>query len=111
MRAQFRDCGLADAVPVAALTGMSFYGAEDMAGNAAEWVSDFYDNAYYTRAPAADPPGPLVAPRTSAAAAATTPTPARSAPPPAPPPTTPPPPVSAARATFEGRAQIFWFDG
>jgi sulfatase modifying factor 1 len=57
-RAQFASCGLADAVPVGALAGTSYYGAEDMAGNLAEWTSDFYDAAYYTRSPDADPRGP-----------------------------------------------------
>jgi iron(II)-dependent oxidoreductase len=57
-RAQYKDCGLADVVPVGGLAGTSAYGAEDMAGNASEWVSDLFDDTYYTRAPASDPPGP-----------------------------------------------------
>ncbi len=38
--------------------GESPYGALDMAGNAAEWVADWYDEAYYARSPAIDPAGP-----------------------------------------------------
>ncbi len=29
-----------------------------MLGNAWEWVADWHDEAYYTRSPASDPPGP-----------------------------------------------------
>ncbi len=39
-------------------TGASFYGAQDMAGNATEWVSDWYDAAYYAASPSTDPAGP-----------------------------------------------------
>jgi formylglycine-generating enzyme required for sulfatase activity len=39
--------------------GSSRYGALDMAGNAMEWCSDWYDPDYYARAPAANPTGPL----------------------------------------------------
>jgi formylglycine-generating enzyme required for sulfatase activity len=35
------------------------YGALDMAGNAAEWVADWYDPNYYRSAPLSDPPGPV----------------------------------------------------
>lgn len=38
--------------------GMSPYGALDMAGNAAEWVADWFDPNYYRVAPLTDPPGP-----------------------------------------------------
>jgi len=38
--------------------GASPYGALDMAGNAAEWVSDWYDAAYYASSPSTDPTGP-----------------------------------------------------
>ncbi|MBA3752918.1 MAG: SUMF1/EgtB/PvdO family nonheme iron enzyme [Nitrospira sp.] len=38
--------------------GASPYGALDMAGNAAEWVQDWYNPNYYRTAPASDPPGP-----------------------------------------------------
>jgi len=37
--------------------GASPYGALDMAGNVAEWVSDFYQKDYYAKSPAKDPQG------------------------------------------------------
>lgn len=39
-------------------TGKSFYTALDMAGNAFEWTSDWYDPNYYGASPVADPLGP-----------------------------------------------------
>ena len=38
--------------------GRSVYGVYDMAGNVSEWVSDFYDQFYYKRAPMMNPTGP-----------------------------------------------------
>ncbi|WP_413936437.1 formylglycine-generating enzyme family protein [Nitrospira sp. BLG_1] len=38
--------------------GDSPYGVKDMAGNAREWVSDWYDVDYYKDAPPGNPPGP-----------------------------------------------------
>ncbi len=38
--------------------GSSPYGAVDMAGNAAEWVADYYQSDYYLSSPAVDPRGP-----------------------------------------------------
>ena len=38
--------------------GISFYGAYDMLGNAAEWCSDFWDFHYYQTSPARNPKGP-----------------------------------------------------
>lgn len=38
--------------------GVSPYGVYDMSGNAAEWVSDWYDKRYYERSPERNPLGP-----------------------------------------------------
>ena len=38
--------------------GDSPYGVQDMAGNAREWVSDWYDAEYYQQAPDRNPQGP-----------------------------------------------------
>jgi formylglycine-generating enzyme required for sulfatase activity len=57
-RAQFRGCGPLAPVPVGQQDGVSLDGAEDMAGNVAEWVADWYSATYYSIAPLIDPPGP-----------------------------------------------------
>jgi formylglycine-generating enzyme required for sulfatase activity len=45
--------------PVGSLpNGDSPYGIKDMAGNAREWVQDWYDSEYYVNAPAKNPQGP-----------------------------------------------------
>ena len=38
--------------------GKSPYGLNHMAGNAAEWVSDWYDRDYYQNSPKKNPTGP-----------------------------------------------------
>ena len=45
--------------PVGSLSaGDSPYGVQDMAGNAREWVQDWYDPEYYAHAPSSNPHGP-----------------------------------------------------
>ena len=39
-------------------SGVSPYGAQDMAGNAGEWCADWYQADYYSVAPLSNPPGP-----------------------------------------------------
>ncbi len=38
--------------------GVSEFGIWDMCGNVGEWVSDWYENKYYTNSPEIDPKGP-----------------------------------------------------
>lgn len=46
-------------VPVGSYpAGVSPYGAHDLAGNAFEWVADWYDSGYYGSSPASNPTGP-----------------------------------------------------
>jgi formylglycine-generating enzyme required for sulfatase activity len=47
----------ADVAPVGRFASNGF-GLYDMAGNALEWVSDWYDEAYFGRSPGIDPTGP-----------------------------------------------------
>jgi formylglycine-generating enzyme required for sulfatase activity len=41
------------------LASSSPYGCMDMSGNASEWCSDWYDDAYYKSAPGKNPSGPV----------------------------------------------------
>ncbi len=40
--------------------GASWIGAQDMAGNAMEWVADWWSDTYYAESPANDPTGPAL---------------------------------------------------
>ena len=58
-RANSSESKLAKTAPVGSYpTGVSPYGAHDMAGNVWEWVADWYDANYYQRAPSRNPKGP-----------------------------------------------------
>ncbi len=58
-RLNFQASGFNDTVPVGQYpTGVSPYGALDMAGNVSEWVSDWYDPGYYAVSPERNPRGP-----------------------------------------------------
>jgi len=56
--AQFRTCGGQTLTVGSRPAGVSWIGALDMAGNAWEWTSDWYDDEYYASSPATDPTGP-----------------------------------------------------
>ncbi len=53
------ESGFGGVLPVGSYpSGASPYGVLDMAGNAAEWVADYFDSRYYTYAPDHNPTGP-----------------------------------------------------
>jgi formylglycine-generating enzyme required for sulfatase activity len=57
-RANF-DGNVGDTTPVGAYsTGISPYGALDMAGNVWEWTADWYEGGYYSTSPDENPAGP-----------------------------------------------------
>jgi formylglycine-generating enzyme required for sulfatase activity len=56
--ANYGDC-LHQTKPVGSYpSGVSPYGAHDMAGNVLEWCSDWYSSSYYTHSPRKNPTGP-----------------------------------------------------
>jgi formylglycine-generating enzyme required for sulfatase activity len=58
-RANTAESGQGGVLPVGSFpVGASPYGVLDMAGNAAEWVADYFDFAYYSYAPDHNPLGP-----------------------------------------------------
>lgn len=58
-RANYRECGTkSTAVAGTYPPGQGPYGAYEMAGNAGEWVRDWYDPEYYRNSPSESPTGP-----------------------------------------------------
>lgn len=57
-RAQYDGCGEGTVESGSLLSGVSPFGIFDMAGNAAEWVSDRYAADYYQSSPLRNPAGP-----------------------------------------------------
>jgi formylglycine-generating enzyme required for sulfatase activity len=59
LKANTQESNLAKLLPVGSYPGGSSpYGILDMTGNAAEWVSDYFDPSYYSYAPDRNPIGP-----------------------------------------------------
>lgn len=56
--ANFAPCEYKTTSVVDHPAGQSYYEALDMAGNAYEWVADWYDAKYYSNSPTDDPLGP-----------------------------------------------------
>jgi len=57
--ANYNECRNPETIPVGSYPkGASPYGAMDMAGNAQEWVADWYDEDYYKNSPYKNPTGP-----------------------------------------------------
>jgi len=53
------DNGYEDTAPVGSYPdGASPYGVLNMAGNAGEWVADWYSEVYYRKSPNVNPTGP-----------------------------------------------------
>jgi formylglycine-generating enzyme required for sulfatase activity len=58
-RANSTESQLGKTAPVGSYaSGVSPYGAHDMAGNVWEWVADWFDASYYQRSPERNPTGP-----------------------------------------------------
>jgi formylglycine-generating enzyme required for sulfatase activity len=56
----YLDCALGDtsSLPVGSKAGDSPFGLKDMGGNVSEWVSDWWNNQFYSTSPTMDPQGP-----------------------------------------------------
>jgi len=57
-RAAYSDCGGGYEAVTENVQGASPFGLINMAGNAAEWVKDWYSETYYANSPSTDPQGP-----------------------------------------------------